>query len=151
MKQPSLKTYLGIGYLIGVVTMVVINVILSFLRGGEVMVNASAELVALLGNDLHAAILQYVIAGFLGMAWAGASAIFGIESWSLARRTVVHALIMFPVMLAVALGLRWIPVRLAAILSFLAIVAIIYVVMWLTQYLIIRKNVEDINQKLAQR
>lgn len=106
------------------------------------------ELVRVMGSEIQAVIVQTVLCALLGMVFAASSVIWEFESWSIARQTGLYFLVTSAVMMPFAYFLHWMEHSLAGFLSYLGVFAIIFILIWLFQYMIIRHNIKKINSGL---
>ena len=84
----GLPVGISIGHLISVIT--------SLIWGGGAYSPCVPELVSSVGNEVGAVLLQTILCAIIGAVFAGASLIWEIERWSIARQTGVYFLFFFP-------------------------------------------------------
>ena len=65
------------------------------------------ELIQDCGSEINAVLLQMVCSLLYGAAWAGASVIWEMESWSLLRMTVTHLAVCSLATFPIAYFMRW--------------------------------------------
>ena len=137
-----------LGFPSGIAIGYVITILISLGWGQGSYYPCVPELTNLLGNEINAIILQAVLCGFLGAAFAAASVIWEMERWSIVRQTGIYFFIISVVMLPVAWFLYWMEHSIKGFLSYFGIFAAIFVFIWVTQYLIGRRNVRKMNERL---
>ena len=119
--------------------------------GGNYYSAVALELTAIMGGELNAAVLQYVMSCILGFSFAMASAIFEIENWSMTKQTVVHFLITAIAMLPIAYVCHWIEHTALSIFVYFATFAAVYFFMWIVQKRYWKKKVAQMNDKLQKK
>ena len=96
-------------------------------------------------------ILVAVVSTYLlAFAQAGASVFNQIESWGIAKSVAAHFISIYTVYLACYLINRWLPLRWDIILLFTGIFLLVYAVIWLTVYLIVRRTSRDLNKSMEK-
>ena len=93
--------------------------------------------------------LYLIMAGILGMVNNAGSAVYYIESWSTLRATLVHYISAMFVFLVIALPLGWFP-DIKVLLIFLAVMTVIYFIIWISNYLYYKKTVSELNEEIAE-
>ncbi|HEX3046044.1 MAG TPA: DUF3021 domain-containing protein [Bacillota bacterium] len=93
----------------------------------------------------------YVSSCFIGFAFGAASLIFEIERWSIAKQSVLHFLVTSVVFLPASILCRWLTVDLFSIVIYFSVFILIYVAIWLVQYLIWKKKIQKLNEVLAKK
>ena len=99
-----------------------------------------------MGNELNAVILQTVLCGVMGSGFAAASVIWELDSWSLARQSGVYFMIACIIMLPIAYITNWMEHSIAGVLSYVGIFIVIFVVVWLAQYLSWKHKIKRMNE-----
>ena len=86
----------------------------------------------------------------IGVGFSLAAKVYQREDWSIYKMTVTHfaIVVMFFMPLSVISG--WYPLQFGAILSFLIILLVVYVLIWITSFLINTYRINKINSKLEQ-
>lgn len=97
------------------------------------------------GKEAFLAILSVYILAFIQ---AGASVFNQIESWSVAKSTVIHlSVIYFDYVLCYLIN-TWLPFEWIAVLIFTGVFVLTYFVIWITVVLILKKTSKSLNEKL---
>ena len=109
------------------------------------------ELICSMGNELNAVILQTVLCGVMGSGFAAASVIWELDSWSLARQSGVYFMIACIIMLPIAYITNWMEHSIAGVLSYVGIFIVIFVVVWLAQYLSWKHKIKRMNDCFRNR
>ncbi len=136
------------GFPLGIAMGYVITIFISLGWGQGYYSACVPQLIELVGNEIRAVILQTILCGLLGTAFAASSVIWEIENWSLVKQTGIYFLIVSLVMMPIAYFTYWMEHSLKGFLSYFGIFAAIFVAIWLIQYLISMRNVKKMNAKL---
>ena len=92
-------------------------------------------------------VINLLAGGVIGFINNGSSAVYDIESWGTTRATVIHYILTVVVFLTIALSLGWFRIDMT-LLIFMIIFTVVYVIIWLSEYLYFKKTVNDINKEL---
>ena len=141
----------GIGAALGVTLSLLIAILISLTVGDGRFYAVVPELVADCVGELNAVILQTALSMLYGAAWAGAALIWKQEQWSLARQTVTHLLVCSLATFPVAWLCRWMRHDAAGAALYFGIFFAIYALIWLGQYLRIRRRVREMNREIGAR
>lgn len=142
----------AIGFALGVIVGTVITAVTATLslNDGTLYVCAP-EFTAVVGNPITAYAIQAVLSGVIGMVGMGGSAIYSVEEWSLVKVTVIHFLGCNIVLFTSGLYLRWFSLEnIGEILITFFIMFVIYVIIWLSQYLSYKHQISEINRELQE-
>jgi len=103
------------------------------------------------GNEITAVVLQYVLSGILGFAFAAGSAVFEVEEWSFTKQTVIHFMISTLAMFPIAYFTYWMRHTLWGILLYISVFAIMYIIIWAVQSYFWKKKIKGINDKMQAK
>lgn len=142
IKRGILGIFLGISF--GFLIALFINII----KGGEDFILASPKLVGRYGSELSAVVAQTIFNGLLGIVFGGASVIWEHPDYSIAKRTSMHLLVTAPIFMIVSYMLGWMGDSPKSILIFVGIYLVIYIVVWLSQFIFWRGQISQINKEL---
>ena len=131
----------------GVTVWVLFILFSAWLRGGDV-IWVSGHGVLVYGSELAAITAQVGSAMLIGMIWAAASLIWQETDWSLLKQTAVNCLLCTTPSMAVAWVMQWMPHSLDGIFQYLRLFGVMYLLIWLVQYLGMRKRVRQFNEKI---
>ncbi len=148
-KQIVLRGVLGIP--VGITIGCLITIVVSLGWGQGYYSPCVPELADMMGNEINAVVLQTLLCALLGAAFGACSVIWEIESWSIVKQTGIYFLIISVVMLPTAYFLYWMEHSVAGLLSYFGIFAGIFIVIWLTQYLIVMRKVKKLNAKITKK
>ena len=137
-----------LGFPLGVFIGYAITIFISLSAADGGYSPCAPALVEEFGTEIGAVTFQASLCGILGSVFAAASVIWEHEKWSIARQTGIYFAIVSVTMLPIAYFARWMEHSLSGFLLYLGIFLAIFVFMWVTQYLIWRKKIKSINQKM---
>lgn len=103
------------------------------------------------GSQSGAVALQFALSCLMGFAFAMASAIWDIETWSLTRQTVCHFLVITLGMMPVVWACHWADYTPGGLLGYFGFFALAYIVVWFILTASTRKKVREVNRKLNER
>jgi hypothetical protein len=137
-----------LGFPLGVFLSVTITLIISIIKGTGEYYFVVPELIWIINHEVYAFLLQYILSGILGFAFAAGSAVFEVDHWSISKQTGIHFLISACSMLPIAYICRWMENTIIGIISYVLIFVLIYVAIWFIQYSFWKKKIIEINMKL---
>ena len=129
----------------GIAIEFVITLIISICIGNGSFYPVTPELIDATGNELNAVILQTVLCAIMGAGFAVASIIWELDSWSLAKQSGIYFMIISVIMLPIAYFTTWMKHTALGVLSYVAIFVAIFVVVWLSQYLLWKRKIKQMN------
>jgi hypothetical protein len=103
------------------------------------------------GSELAAVVFQAVLCGVLGAAFAAASIIWELETWSIARQAGIYFLVVSMAMLPIAYFAQWMEHSFAGFLLYFGIFIAIFVVMWVIQYLVWKTKIQHMNASIKEK
>lgn len=106
------------------------------------------DLISAAGNEINAVILQALLCGLLGSGFAAGSVIWEIEHWGIVLQTGVYFMIISVIMMPIAYLAYWMEHSVMGFLAYFGIFALIFVIIWLIQFIIGRHNVSIMNKSL---
>lgn len=147
-KKVFLRCLLGAP--LGLAISTLITIVISLTVGDGTFYPVVPELIADCGNEMNAVLLQAVCSLLYGAAWAGASAVWDNERWSLLRQTITHLLVCSLATFPVAYFMRWMPHNIAGVLLYFGIFFGIYLVIWVAQYVVLKGRVRQMNDRFQK-
>lgn len=109
------------------------------------------QLTEITGNEITAVILQYVLSGVLGFAFAAGSAVFEVDEWGITKQTIIHFFIGTVAMFPIAYLCYWMEHSIVGILSYITTFVIFYVIIWFVQMNIWKRKIQGINNKMQKK
>jgi len=137
------------GFPVGIAMGNLFTIIVSLIWGNGSYLSSKPELIATMGSEINAVILQTILCGLLGALSAASTIIWGIEQWSLAKQTGVFFLIYACILMPIAYYANWMEHTLTGFLTFSGIFVVIFIFEWMTSYLVLRYKIGKINAKFA--
>ena len=139
------------GFPLGITIGYLITIISSLVWADGYYSPCLPELIALMGNEINAVLLQAILCGVLGAGCAAGSIIWELEDWGLVKQTGIYFLIISVIMLPIAYVTYWMEHSIKGFLSYYGIFVAIFAVIWVTQYLTARYNVKKMNENLYRQ
>ncbi len=137
-----------IGALQGIVIGYMITIIISAINGTGEYLPCVPNLTLQIGTETGAVILQTILCALLGAVYGGASVIWELDDWSLAKQSLVYFALAAAAMLPIAYLTHWMEHSLRGILLYTAIFIFIFLLVWLVQYIIWKNKVKKLNKSL---
>ncbi len=139
-----------LGCVLGIVISTVISLIISACIGDGSYYAVVPSLIEECGSEFNAVLVQMLFSVLYGAAWGSASVIWDMERWSLMRQTVTHLAITSTATFPVAYFTHWMEHSIGGILKYFGIFLATYFMIWLCQYLPMRKRIARMNEKLKE-
>ncbi len=139
------------GFPIGIAIGYIISIAVSLIWAKGYYSPCVPELVMAAGNEISAVTLQALLSGILGTGFAAASVIWDIEDWSLVKQTGVYFLIISVIMMPVAYLTYWMEHSWKGFLSYFTLFLLIFVAVWIMQFIIGKHNVKKLNESLNKK
>lgn len=134
-----------LGFPIGIATGFVITILISMCVGDGTFYPVTPELMETMGNELNAVILQTVLCGIMGSGFAMASAIWEMDSWSLAKQSGIYFSAACIIMLPIAYVTNWMKHSVGGVLAYVGVFVVIFLIVWLIQYFVWNRKVKKMN------
>jgi len=147
-KQALLQAFLG--FPIGIAIGQVISRIMSLIFAEGYFSPVVPVLIDETGSEIGAVILQTILCGTLSATFSGTSVIFQNDNWSIVKQTLIHFSVTTPVFLIIAYVLHWMQRSFFGLAMYFVTVVIIYIFMFLINYIFWRHKIKSINKKLTE-
>lgn len=138
------------GFPLGLAIGYIITIIISLVWAEGYYSPCVPELISVTGSEINAVILQALLCGFLGAGFAASSAIWEIERWSIVKQTGIYFLTVSVIMLPIAYFLYWMEHSLAGFFRYWGFFTLIFVMVWVIEFIIGKRNVKKMNDKLHE-
>lgn len=138
------------GLLGGVVISYFITLGISLVIGDGNYYPCVPSLIERFGNEVTAVIVQSVLSAILGAGFGGCSIIWEKDEWSLLKQTGIYFLIISVLMMMVAYICEWMEHSVKGVLSYFGIFFVIFVVVWVLQYLTWKVRISKIKEELKK-
>ena len=139
MKNKTVKLAL-IGFVVG---MVIGNMISYFASGGAGFV--SPEFAEKVGSPQLAMLIQTILVGIDGAICFGTTVLYDIESWSLAKSTILHWFIMSVIYIPLAFGVCWVS-RISELLLVEGFMLVGFLLIWVIMCAVYKAQVRELNE-----
>lgn len=149
MKKVWVRSLLGA--FAGVSISTIVAIVVSWILGDGNYYAVHPQLTQDMGSELAAVMAQTGVSLLYGAVWGGASVIWEREDWGITRQTVTHLVLCSLATFPAAYLMRWMGRDVLGVVSYFAIFLAIYAVVWLSQYLLTKKRIEEMNLRLQQR
>ncbi|MDE7264156.1 MAG: DUF3021 domain-containing protein [Anaeroplasmataceae bacterium] len=139
-----------IGAPIGVVISLLITIIISICIGNGQYYAVPRELINLCGSEIVAVIVQLSCSLIVGAIGGASSIIWGIESWSLSKQTLVHMAVLVIPYFPISYLLNWMPHHLYGALAYIGAFVVAYVGIWGSIYISIKSKIKKMNKYIQE-
>ncbi len=137
-----------LGFPIGVAIGYIITIFVSLCWADGYYYPCVPELIAMMGNEINAVLLQTVLCGALGAVCAAGSVIWEIEHWGIIKQTIIYFAIISFTMMPVSYFAYWMEHSLKGFLSYFGIFALIFIAIWVLEFFVGKYNVKHMNARL---
>lgn len=137
-----------LGFPIGLAIGYAITIVISLVHASGKYVPCVPAFAEAMGSEINAVLLQALLCGVLGMGFAASSVIWEVERWNLVKQTGIYFAIISLIMMPVAYAAYWMEHSAAGFLRYFGIFALIFVLIWLVEFIIGRHNVKKMNENL---
>lgn len=139
-----------IGFPIGIMIGYLESIFISLIWADGYYSPCAPELIAVMGNEINAVLLQALLCGLVGVGFSGGSVIWEVERWGIVVQTGVYFAVTALIMMPIAYFMYWMEHSLKGFLSYLGIFVLIFAVVWIVQYMIGRYIVKKLNTNLQK-
>ncbi|NWK84979.1 DUF3021 domain-containing protein [Staphylococcus sp. GSSP0090] len=102
-------------------------------------------------SELQIMFISVVIWAFIGITFSYGSLIYSSSRKTLLFKTLTHFSLMLVIMLPLAILAGWFPLKFSAILLFIVIYTIIYIIIWGIETRRNQHDIDEINDMLSKR
>ena len=137
-----------VGFPIGIAIGYLITIVISAISADGYYSPCVPELIDQTGSEINAVMLQAALCGFLGAGFGAISLIWEDGNMSIAKQTGLYFLAASLIMLPIAYFTHWMEHSAAGFLSYFGIFSLIFIVIWVIQFVIFKRNVNKMNMSL---
>ncbi len=138
-----------VGIPLGITISSILAIIISLCVGKNEYYACVPSLAESVGGELNGVIIQTVMSGILGAVFGAASVIWEIDSWSLAKQSAVYFAVASLAMFPIAYITEWMEHSITGFVVYFAVFTGIFAFVWLSQYLLWKKKIKNINSKIS--
>lgn len=135
-----------IGLPIGIMWTVLILFFESVAYGSGKFIVGVPGFVEKCGSEVSAMGIQLFVSAVFGFIIGSASSIWRRDDWSLLKQTILHFIILSFTFCGAGLICWWMPRTVFGVLSYFAIMLLIYIVIWVIMFFATRRQVKEINK-----
>jgi len=136
------------GIPLGIAIGYIITVIMSLIFGEGSYNAVMPQVVEQVGSEMTAIVVQLLLWALLGGASAASSAIWEADNWSIFKQTGLYFLLLAITLLPISYFMHWMERSLMGFLIYSGGFVVIFIIMWLIQYLVWKHKVKKMNEKL---
>lgn len=140
-----------LGFPMGLAIGYIITILISLIFANGYYSPCVPELTVMMRSEINAVLLQAFLCGILGSGFAASSVIWEIDNWGLVKQTGIYFLIVSLIMIPIAYITHWMEHSLKGILSYFGIFVFIFIIIWVIQYTIAKRNVKKMNDTLYKK
>lgn len=140
-----------LGFPIGLSIGYVITILSSLLFANGYYTPCAPELTVVMRSEINAVLLQALLCGILGSGFAAASVIWEMDDWSLVKQTGIYFFLLSVIMMPIAYITYWMEHSPKGILTYFSIFFLIFLLLWIVQYKIAKRNVKKLNENLRRK
>ena len=126
----------------------VIAIIVSLVNGDGAFHVVESRLVEQLNSEISAVVIQMVLLAVIGGVFAAASVIWEMDEWNILKQTGIYFCILSVTLLPCAYLLHWMERSVGGFIIYIGIFVVLFLVIWVVQYLFWKNRIEKINDKL---
>ncbi|MCL2236109.1 MAG: DUF3021 domain-containing protein [Defluviitaleaceae bacterium] len=145
-KKAVLRGLLGVP--LGITMGFIVSIIISLAIGDGNFTPVVPEMAELFSNEINGVLFNVMLYSVLGASFSAATVIWEMKDWSIARQTITHFIISAGTMMPVAWFGHWMERTLVGLIIFFAVFVVIFAKIWVIQYLVWRKRIHGINEKI---
>ncbi|AYW47084.1 DUF3021 domain-containing protein [Tetragenococcus osmophilus] len=138
------------GVIVGTFIGLALSIGYSFYYGEEIYQPATPEFVNYFSNELYAFLAAITLWSAMGSIFSLGSLLFSDTDWSILKMTLTHFIITYLTFLPLAVLAGWTTLDLGILLEFTLTFFMIYVVIWFTTMLKVKKEIQTLNDHLKQ-
>jgi hypothetical protein len=150
MKKKAIQRgLLGIPH--GITIGYLITILISLIYGYGNFHPVAPPLVEYFESVISAVVAQTFLCALIGGISAGASIIWEIDRWSLARQTGTNFAILGITLLPIAYLMHWMQRTLLGFLIYFGTFVLVFLIVWLVNYFYWKSKIKEINQQLSSK
>ena len=140
----------ALGALIGIAISQIIAIVISLCIGDGSFYAVVPQLAERVDSEITAVVIQTVCSILYGAMFGGMSVIWELDNWSILKQTIVHFSVVSVVTLPIAYITEWMHHSILGAVIYFAIFAFCYASIWFSQYMAMKKHLDDVNKKMKE-
>lgn len=140
----------AVGAVFGVTLSQLIAIVISLCIADGNFYAVVPELTERMNSEVSAAIVQTVCSFLYGAVFGGMSMVWELDNWSILKQTIVHFSVVSVVTMPIAYVTEWMPHSVIGAISYFAIFGVSYGFIWLSQYIAMKKRIDEMNKKVVE-
>lgn len=141
-----LRTLLGVP--LGITIGYIMTIMTSLVWANGYYSPCAPAMIDQFGSEILAVIVQMLLCGLLGGVYAGASVIWEIEDISIVKQTGLYIIILAVTIMPIAYITYWMEHTWLGFIQYTGIFVLIFVIIWMSQYYLWKKKIEDMNHRI---
>jgi len=147
MKKIALQRGL-LGMPLGIAIGYTITIIMSLAFGDGSYQAVMPQVAEQVGSEMSAIVVQALLMALVGGTSAASSAIWEVDHWSIVKQTGIYFFLLAISLLPISYLMHWMERSLTGFLIYFGGFVVIFIIMWLSQYLIWKSKIKKVNEKL---
>lgn len=139
-----------IGFPLGIAIGYIITIISSLIWGQGYYSPCVPIFIEIVGSEIGAVIVQAILTGIIGLSFAASSTIWEMDQWSLTKQTAIYFIITVMTMFPIAYLTGWMDHSLVGFIIYFGVFVLIFIIIWFIQYMIYKKQIQAINEKIKR-
>ncbi len=144
--QILLRGLLGIP--VGISVSFITSIIISIIIADGHYYPCVPQLIEIMGSEIGAVVFQTILTIILGVSFAISSVIWEMDNWSIAKQTGIYFVITSAILLPISYFNNWMEQSLTGALSYFGIFVVLFILVWLSRYFIMRRKINEIRKRL---
>ena len=140
----------AVGAVFGVTLSQLIAIVISLCIADGNFYAVVPSLTERMNSEVSAAIVQTVCSFLYGAVFGGMSMVWELDNWSILKQTIVHFSVVSIVTMPIAYVTEWMHHSILGAIIYFAIFGVSYVFIWLSQYIAIKKRIDEMNKKVVE-
>lgn len=101
-------------------------------------------------RPLNAVLVSVILWGLMGLVFSAGALVFKVIYWSIRKRTIINFAVYYCGFTPLAILAGWFPLTIVNWLFFTGIFVLVYVLMWMINMYLVKREIKRINQKLKK-
>lgn len=138
------------GIALGELFGLVFSLFFSYLYGLNDYVPSAPTFTDHFTRPLNAVLVSVILWGLMGLVFSAGALVFKVNYWTLRKRTIVNFVVYYCGFTPLAILAGWFPLNVTNWLFFTGIFVLVYVLMWMINMYLVKREIKRINQKIKK-